>query len=145
MSGILKNSKHELFAQCVAKGMSDLAAYKKVFKCSERAALSNAYMLRSEAMEKNGVNKRIVELLSRTATSTTLTIQERREIAAEIARNAEVEPNVRLTATVVEAKHAGEFLDRQDLTSNGEALPTVMPTITLNVPKHFIQRRGQKG
>jgi len=60
-----------------------------------------------------------------------------------VARDAKVEPNVRLTATVVEAKHAGEFLDRQDLTSNGEALPTVMPTITLNVPKHFVKRRGQ--
>jgi hypothetical protein len=40
-----------------------------------------------------------------------MTAAERREIAAEIARDKNVPPAVRLNAMIIDAKHAGEFMD----------------------------------
>lgn len=139
MAAPLKNQKHEAFCQRVVKLDSDVQAYRQAFKCSEKNAITNAYRLR----EIEGIQKRITELQQRSASKTTMTVTERREIAAEIARDKTVEPATRLNATVIEAKHAGEYLDRADLTSDGEALPSVMPTIQLHLPASFISRRGK--
>lgn len=115
-----------------------MEAYRKAFKCTKKNAIANAWRLR----ENDGIRKRILELQSKTASRTTMTVRERRQISAEIARDKSVEPNVRLSATVIEAKHAGEFMERQDLTTDGEALPAAMPAITLNLPATFLKRRG---
>lgn len=138
MPGPLENQQHEAFCNFVAKLDSDMLAYKKAFNCTQACAEKNAWRLR----DIEGVKKRIIELQSKTASRTTMTVKERRQIAAEIARNKSNEPGVRLTATVIEAKHAGEFMERQDLTTDGEALPAAMPAITLNLPATFLKRRG---
>lgn len=138
MPGPLDNQKHEAFCNFVAKLDSDVVAYEKAFQCTRKNAIKNAWTLR----ENKGIALRILELQSKTASRTTMTVRERRQIAAEIARNKAVEPATRLQATVIEAKHAGEFMERQDLTTDGEALPAAMPSITLNLPATFLKRRG---
>ena len=62
-------------------------------------------------MTRVDVQRRVAELIRASATKATVTAAERREIAAEIARDKTVAPAVRLSATVIEAKHAGEFMD----------------------------------
>lgn len=136
----LANQKHEKFAQLVITGLSDMVAYQKAFKCRRQAAIKSAYRLR----EILGIEKRIMFLQEKGATkavAAVMNVTERREISTGIARDIKNDPSVRLQATVIEAKHAGEFMDRQDLTTNGETIPTAMPTIIFNVPASFNRDR----
>lgn len=140
MRGPLKDARQEAFCQNSAKLMSDVQAYKKAYKCTLKTAMANAWRVR----ELEGVKARILELQNRSASKATMDVTERREIATEIARDKTVDASTRLNATVVEAKHAGEYMDRADLTSDGQALPSVLPAISFVVPDHYVQRRGQK-
>ena len=133
----LKNQRHESFCQHVAKLESDVAAYQKAFKCSRASAEANASRMR----ENEGIQRRIAELQRASATAATLTIQERREIAAEIARDKTVAPAVRLSATVIEAKHAGEFMERAELRKDGAIPPLDFSSLTRNLPAIFFQPR----
>jgi hypothetical protein len=49
-----------------------------------------------------------------------------------------------MTAAKLDAELKGELIGKQDLTTNGEALPAVMPAIVFTLPKSFTKDRGQK-
>lgn len=108
---ILDNPRHEAFAQEKAKLMSDVEAYKAAFRCKQSTAEANATRMR----DNDGITARIREIQSGTATATTLTVTRRREICSGIAEDVTVEPHVRIAATLAEAKHAGELIDRAEL------------------------------
>lgn len=71
-----------------------------------------------------------------------LTMNDRRAIMAEIAAKPNVDDDTRMRAVMNDAKLAGELIDKQDLTSDGEALPSAMPTIEMRLPPSFLARRG---
>lgn len=159
----LRNQKHEAFCRNVCKLNSDLVAYQKAYKCSRAAAIKNAWTLR----ENKGIVARIAELQQKSETKSTLTMQERREWLArslranpkdldldkdgdlleEYTKGGDGMERIKLAGKVsvlmADAKLAGELIDRQDLTSNDEALPSVVPAITINIPTSFAQRRGK--
>lgn len=157
----LKNQRHEAFAQNVARLDSDLEAYRKAFKCSRPNAIKNAWTLR----ENKGIAERIAELRQKAEKRTVLTMQERREwLARSVRANAKTldldkdgdlveeiivdgdKTRVKLASKraciMDDAKLAGDIIDKTDLTTDGEALPTVMPSITMTLPPSFIGRRA---
>lgn len=78
---VLDNSRHEKFAQEVAKGMDATAAYISVYGKSSRSSANS-----SAARLLANVRFRVQELKEASATATTLTMQERRERLARIVR-----------------------------------------------------------
>lgn len=58
----------------------------------------------------------MAEIAAASATATTLTVTERREICASIARDPEEDATARIAATIAEAKHAQEFTERSEIT-----------------------------
>ncbi len=99
----LKNPKHERFAQEIAIGKTAEEAY--------RAVGGNGQAMASRWLTREDVQRRVSELIRDRTAAATLTAAERREIVAEIARDRNVPPAVRLNATIIDAKHAGEFMD----------------------------------
>lgn len=85
--------------------------------------------------------QKAIESTARKLVGTLLTMSDRRRIMAEIANNEKCEEEIRMRAVMNDAKLAGELIDKQDLTSDGEALPSVMPSINLQMPQSFLQRR----
>lgn len=158
----LKNQRHEAFSHNVARLDSDLVAYQKAFKCSRANAIKNAWTLR----ENKGIAARIAELRQKAETITVMDMKERREYMARVKRvnvvNFDPERDGDLIDEIIiepdgkkriklpskrscvmdDAKLAGELIDKQDLTSDGEALPSVMPSINLQMPPSFLARRG---
>lgn len=134
----LKNSKHEAFCLMVAALESDVAAYKKAYKCSQASAEANASRLR----ENEGVKRRIAELQKATATEKTLTMQERREFMAETARNSKVNIRNRMAAVMHDARLAGELIEKGELTGkDGKPFQSVVPPIILNLPAAMMEPR----
>ena len=107
MSTPLDNQQHELFAQEIATGKTAEEAYRAVAgngMPGERAAGSR-WLTRAD------VQRRVADLIRDRTAAATMTAAERRQIVAEIARDKAVPPAVRLNATIIDAKHAGEFMD----------------------------------
>ena len=103
---LLKNSRREKFAQACASGLSAAAAYRSAYHYKGKQADSLGARLSVK------VSDRIRELKQASATATTLTMKERREIASEIARNKDCKPSDRLAAVMAEARLAGELTDK---------------------------------
>lgn len=156
----LKNQRHERFCQYVAKGDSDLIAYMKARKCSRKCAITNAWRMR----ESEGIEARIRELQAATVETHLMDMKERRLWLARAKRvnihTFDPEKDGDLAEEIIEsdgkkryklpskracimddARLAGELIEHQDLTSNGEALPTVMPKIVVNLPASAAYRR----
>ena len=107
MSTQLKNQQHELFAQEIATGKTAAEAYRAVAgngKPGEQAMASRWFT-------REDVQRRVADLIRDRTAAATMTAAERRQIVAEIARDKAVPPAVRLNATIIDAKHAGEFMD----------------------------------
>jgi phage terminase small subunit len=79
---VLKNARHERFAQYVASGMTGAKAYKKVYRCGQVTAENNSVRLRGYEL----VSTRITELMERAAAKTVLSMQERRAFLADVVR-----------------------------------------------------------
>lgn len=135
----LKDPRREKFAQLVATGMTYDEAYKQADPTGR--GHKNARKYGSRLMTNADIIYRVTELQHISGTEAVLTVARRREIATEIATNENVDPAVRLKATEVEAKHAGEYLEKTDVTTNGEALPSIVPTFTLVVQSHWKESR----
>lgn len=78
--GVLKNSKHEAFAQAVAKGLTPSAAYR----AASGKDTSSVHSMASRLLRK--VKGRVNQLQTASATETVLTMQERREWIAKLVR-----------------------------------------------------------
>lgn len=77
---ILDNPRHEAFAQAVASGMSGSEAYRRTYGTKAK----NADCLASRLSVK--VKDRVAEIQKGSLTSTTLTLQEKREFLANLIR-----------------------------------------------------------
>ena len=104
---VLDNPRHEAFAQARAKLETADQAYQTA---GFREHRGNAARLST----KEFILARVAELAKASESATTLTIRERREICAAIARNSDEDANVRIAATIAEAKHAQEFTERTE-------------------------------
>lgn len=91
---VLSNSKHELFAQGVARGEDAVSAYGAVFNCAEKSARANAFRLRKNAE----VCARVRELQSVAAERVVWSVEERLRYFKEVAETpaGEVDANHRL-------------------------------------------------
>lgn len=70
---VLKNSRHERFAQLVAGGMPATPAYKKIYKCQTRTAETSS----SRLMSSGKVADRIAELKKAAAEKAVWSLAER--------------------------------------------------------------------
>lgn len=104
----LKNRNHENFAQEITKGRTAVEAYRSIIG----AGRSGEWQLASRWQARSDVRQRIADLIRDRVEMTSLAVMERRQILTHIARGESVVPTVRIRATVVEAKHAGEFMYR---------------------------------
>ena len=105
---LLADIRAERFAQLVAKGEIDVKdAYKQVFPNASDVSCNAAG---SRLLKK--VAARVDELRKESATATTLTIQESREILAKIARNESSKTSDRIAAILADAKLCGELVDK---------------------------------
>lgn len=119
MSTPLKNQQHELFAQEIATGKTAAEACLAVAgngKPGEQA-------MASRWLTREDVQRRVADLIRERTAAATMTAAERRQIIAEIARDKTVPPAVRLNATIIDAKHAGEFMDYAEHQSAKENAP----------------------
>jgi uncharacterized small protein (DUF1192 family) len=160
---MLDNPRHEEFAKLVAKGIKVGEAYRLLYpnathktghECGSK--LSRKSNVRTRVAEIRAENDRIAAEIATKATTKAahkaaekiccelLSGNERRSLMALVARDATIDPNVRLRAAMNDAALAGELIERNDLTSNGEALPAALPPITIQPPAVFAIRRGGK-
>jgi len=79
---ILKNQKHEKFAQIVASGESAGAAYRKVY----HAKASTCETEGPAILRKPQVRKRVEEIQSKAEDKTVMTLIERRRFLADVVR-----------------------------------------------------------
>ena len=107
MSTELKNQQHEQFAIAIANGKTAEEAYRAVSEDAKpgEVAIAPRWLTRAD------VQRRVADLIRERTAAATMTAAERRQIVAEIARDKTVPPAVRLNATIIDAKHAGEFMD----------------------------------
>jgi hypothetical protein len=166
----LKNQRQEKFALLVSKGKTAREAYMAVYKVKTQAADAAASRMLSSTKPYEGrVLARVQWLKTQSASRSALTMQERRDFLARVVRanpktiNLETDGDLLEEFTTEEngkirfrlpskrgcvmddARLAGELIDRQDLTTDGEALPAAMPVIQMNVPPSFVTRRtGQQ-
>lgn len=168
MPGPLKNRRHEAFANEVfrqmPKGGNTADIYRKFYpKVSRKASDAAASRLLKT------VKVRISEIQSTVTARSALTMAERRDFLARVVRANPKALDLDKDGDLLEefsqeagkirfklpskrgcvmddARLAGELIERTDLTSDGEALPTMLPTIQLNVPQSFVgRRRGNDG
>jgi phage terminase small subunit len=121
---VLKNQRHERFAQEVAKGVSAIKAYK-VAGYAEATAHSNAARL----MDNDGIRARIDELQGKVAAKTEVTIEGligHAEKIRQYAMDRKVKQlAVANTALVTMAKLAGLWIEKRENT-NRDADPKRM-------------------
>lgn len=106
---VLKNAKHEAFAQALAKGMSASKAFKAAgFKPNR----GNATRLKA----KDSVSQRVTELLSKAAELTLVSIDSVTSELEEARRMALLikQPASAVSATMGKAKLHGLLVDKQE-------------------------------
>ena len=69
------------------------------------------------------VSERVVELQRQSATATTLDMQRRREILAEIANDRKAKAADRIAAVLADAKLAGELVEKSEVTTRVPLTP----------------------
>ncbi len=106
MSTELKNQQHEQFALAIANGKTAEEAYLAVAGNGKPGELA----IVPRWLTRADVQRRVADVIRERTAAATMTAAERRQIVAEIARDKSVPPAVRLNATIIDAKHAGEFM-----------------------------------
>lgn len=149
----------EKFAQAIAGGQRGVDAYSKLHpRASRKTATEKASRLLKRGnvkarvefwtQEANAIVKAATEQATQEAKKphiakakhALLTIARKYQILAEIAETGTNKE--KMTAIHLDSELRGELILHQDLTTNGEALPTAMPQISLNMPQSFVNRRG---
>lgn len=134
----LDNQIHEALAQAVSTGAKAGPAYQKITGCKPNVARAKA----SQILAKGNVWQRVKELQTASATKKCLTRERRLEVCHEVVESSTASHTDRLRAAKLDAELKGELIGKQDLTTNGESLPTVMPAIIINLPERFTRQRG---
>lgn len=158
MSGPLPFQAHEDFAQAIARGEKGAHAYRRTH---QNTPLKTCAEAASRLTRKHNVATRIEELkalkaqadaareqeaakeASKQLTGTLLSMDDRRRLMGQIAMDEKQDADTRMRAAMNDAKLAGDLIDKTDLTSEGQALPSAMPTIIFN-PATPCGRRAKK-
>lgn len=83
----LKNTRHEKFAQCLAKGMSQRKSYRAAFPSAEEWK-DETVDSKASVLAKNGkVLERLEELAKESSSKAVMSVTERKEWLSEIIRN----------------------------------------------------------
>ena len=118
MPGRLTNVRQEAFCHEIAKGLSQAAAYRKIFKTKGLAAESCA----SRLMATDKVRQRVQEIRAafqrREEAGTFLTMAEKRGYCAKKVRDPNTKISDALKAIELDSKISGELTDKIEQTGN---------------------------
>lgn len=133
---LLKNQKHERFAQLLATGLSAAECYSKVYRKKGKVAGSAGPRL----LRNVGIQQRLAELQQKSAVSSVMTLTEKREYLARVKRTpiGSIGPDSdlcqshevsmqgvkirmcdKLKAVELDAKLAGEFTEKVEVKADG--------------------------
>jgi hypothetical protein len=115
----LLNQRRERFARLAASGETGAAAYRAAYGAEGASAEAGA----SRLLRKVEVSERVAELKRQSATATTLGMQRRREILAEIANDRKAKAADRIAAVMADAKLAGELVEKSEVTTREQPTP----------------------
>ncbi len=156
---ILRNARHEKFAQLVATGQSAQSVYTKLFKSKGKAASSSSNRL----MNRKEITERIRELQGKAEVETVLTIAMKRKFLYEIVTTPVGEVNeqsplcqsvkyseagseykmpCKLRALELDAKLAGEFVERQSVTLEDKTATPIELTDRIKNALPILTRRS---
>lgn len=120
------NQQKERFAQLVASGMSQAAAYREAYPNSTKWKDSTVWSRSSELSKEGEVSGRIAELQGEAAQMAVYTLAEHLSRLDELSRGAEVEGKYAeaVKAEELRGKAAGLYTERRqiDHTTGGESL-----------------------
>ena len=131
----LANSRWEKFSQLIASAETGAAAYRTTYDARGASAEANA----SRLLRNDKVRRRVAELQAASATSTMLTMQERREALAAAARRDNIRARDLVCVLLADAKLAGELVQRAVQTVDERRL--LSPERRAELLKLSIERR----
>lgn len=127
------NQQKERFAQLVASGMSQAAAYREAYPNSAKWKDSTVWSRSSELSKESEVLGRIAELQGEAAQMAVYTLMEHLGRLDDLSRGAESEGKYAeaIKAEELRGKAAGFYTERQqiDHTTNGESLNAMSPAL----------------
>lgn len=156
MPGPLKNQMMEDFAKALASRVKASDAYavghpnasrKTCQEAGSRLAKSVKVVARVAELESASVKlaeeaqKQAAKIVAKKITGVLLTMTDRRRVMGEIVMTS-TDPEIRMKAAMNDAKLAGDLIDKTDLTTDGEALPAVLPSISFQMPASYLERRS---
>lgn len=152
----LSNQRHEDFCNAVVAGETPAKAYARIWAVVGKTAsegssrlIANGSKTRARIDFLRGLRAKIVEKATERAINTEirkiivplLTPARRLALLAHFAETAQKDSDA-LTAIRMDAQLRGELVEKTDLTTDGEALPAALPTISLQMPPSFLERRN---
>ncbi len=135
----LDHHQKEHFVQLMSGGMKQTDAYQQSHGCQRKSACANAARLLAT---DSSVTTRLRYLQRQNAGQQSLTREDRLKTCYDVRNSATASHRDKLAAVKLDAELKGEMISKQDLTSNGETLPAVMPPIIINLPERFTKQRG---
>ena len=111
----LKNSRHEIFAQAIADGLTESNAYKKAYNAKPSVARANASRLIANAY----VRARVDWLKMQNAAVNALSRERKREILASIAEDKELDARARISAIQEDNRMTGDSADNLNVKGAG--------------------------
>lgn len=149
----------EAFSRAIAAGSAGADAYSALYpKASRKTATEKA----SRWARTGNIQARIAEVRSALSDAQAkrdadvaeevasklkvalLTSQERRSLIATRARREDITDSSLAKLLYLDAQLAGDLIERADLTTAGQTLPSVLPPVVFNMPESFVYRRGQR-
>lgn len=114
----LKNARHEKFAQCMAKGMSQRKAYRAAFPSSETWK-DETVDSKASVLAKNGkVLERLEELAKESSSQAIMSVIERKEWLSGIVRNEYEKTQDRIKAIDTLNRMDGAYIEKVEV--NGQ-------------------------
>lgn len=156
MKDPLANQKHEDFCNAVVAGEKPAKAYARLWGVNAKTASEGASRLtakhakiRARIDHLRALRAKIVEKATEKAINTEirkilvplLTPARRLALLAHFAETSEKDSDA-LTAIRMDAQLRGELVEKTDLTTDGEALPAVLPSINFQMPPSYLDRRS---
>jgi len=149
---LLKNPRHEKFAQLVAVGRSAMSAYAEVYKTKGKSAANAA----SRLMENLSVQDRIREIQGKAAAVAVLTLERKREMLRKIAEGkmpskvvngpmGPVETFDIAKAIELDAKLAGELTERREVSVDDRRDTAVEAAERVKAVIPWLQEQMKKG
>lgn len=111
----LKNSRHEIFAQALADGLTESDAYKKAYNAKPSVARANASRLIANA----SVRARVDWLKRQNAKISALSRERKREILATIAEDKKLDARARISAIQEDNRMTGDSADNVNIGGDG--------------------------